>query len=214
MVSMWITCSSITLGKGFAKYVFRFLGPSSDQLDEGLWAGPGNLYFNCLDVLFSSILHQGPDLPGLDLIMFHIINSFLMDPALLWCYYLESDHTSKDISSVKSTLRAQGRINGSYLHSHCILALIKLLELLIHVPVSLRACPLQKDEPLRAEAGPNLPVSLWPDTRGDLMRICSPNGCLAPWKMPVRENPLCTLLGGPGFPLCFILFIGAFLVAK
>ena len=88
VVSMWITSSSITLGRGFARHVFRFLGPSSDQLDQGPWAGPGNLYFNRSDVLLSSILPQGPDLPSLGLILFHIINSFLMDPALLWCHCL------------------------------------------------------------------------------------------------------------------------------
>lgn len=65
VVGVWINCSGITLGEGLAEYVFRFLGPSSDQLDLGLWAGPENLYFNffppsCCDTSFPSTLAWGP----------------------------------------------------------------------------------------------------------------------------------------------------------
>lgn len=65
VAGMCINCSSITLGEGLAEYIFRFLSPSSDQLDLGLWAGPENLYFNlfptgCCDTSFPSTLAQGP----------------------------------------------------------------------------------------------------------------------------------------------------------
>lgn len=89
VVGMWINCSSITLGEGLAEYIFRFLGPSSDQLDLGLWAGPENLYFNlspsgCCDTSLSFPSTQGPGpCPSSGLTVFHIINNLLKDPALL-----------------------------------------------------------------------------------------------------------------------------------
>lgn len=48
------------------------------------------------------------------------------------------------------------------------------------------------------------------------MKTCSPEGCLALWKVPVRENPLVySPRGFLGFSsLCFLLFIGAHVAAK